>query len=194
MKKRTASRKSKGHTRKVKTPIAGKPSVHVRYRPRKHKTFDHGKGPAPKRVQALVSKARGYKKRSTWTGAKTKAYNKKLAAEMRAANYPPNAVEKAVKEFSFREKRSIMGHAKAWSHVSKKYYKKVKGDWVVVGVKYKGKRRTMAQFKGYIKLQKYWEGVRNYRERYGLTLKEARELYHALRDEKWGQKVYQALY
>lgn len=167
--------------------------VVVRYRPHKKKTFDKGKGKPPKYIRLLVAKARRYKKGKAFTSAESRAFNKRLADEMAKAGYTPDAIREA-KYFRISSKIGLEAWSRVTAKVERKSFKRVKGRDVLKSVRIDGKWISAARFKAKIRTTKYWAQVNAYRDRYGLTVKEARELWKGLRDEQWGQKVFQAFY
>ena len=60
--------------------------------------------------------------------------------------------------------------------------------------KYKGKFISKTKAKRVIWAYRYNRTIKHYRELYGLSMKEARELWRALRDENYGEAVFKALY
>ena len=175
----------------------------VRYRPHKKKTFDKGKGPPPKYIKLLAAKARRYKAGKRFTSAQSRAFNIRLSGEMAKAGFTPDAIREA-KNYRMSSKVGIGAWSRVTSRVEAKSYKRakakrVKGEWVrgrdiLKSVKIDGKWISAARFKAKIRMTKYNAQIKAYRERYGLNLDEARELYRGLRDENFGQKIFQALY
>jgi hypothetical protein len=181
--KKSSSRKSRQTSRKA--PRAGrrtfyKPIVKRQY-PYKVQEFNKGKGkPIPKRVKALVTKARKYKGIGKGkTSALSKAFNRKLEKQLASAGYTPDYIREA-------KKRRLSGKVIA---VAVSQVKFERGRY-----RYKGKFITQTKAKHVIWAYKYNATIKHYRELYGLTQKEAQELWRGLRDESFGQQVFKALY
>ena len=201
MKKGKSSGKSVSKTRKVRaarrtsrsTPI-------VRYRPYPKKRFNVGKGKPPKRILDLRKKAFKYKKVGEKQRAKAqRIVNKRLAENMRADGYTEEAI-KAAKKYSltgrvkFAETKRYRWTDRTFKTVRYKTKKGWRKRRVVKSFKVNGKWISAQRFNAKVRISRYNAVIKHYRIMYGLNLKEAQELYRGLRDEKFGQKVFEALY
>ena len=208
--KRTPSRKSARkvnppRSRKAKT-TAGKGSVHFhikrpRYRPYPKK--EYGRKAIPGNIKRIIKKARAYS-----TGKKSaysKALRVKVEAELRSLGIYTDPEIKRI--LNLRKSGQVSKIALQDIFVTGKRYKKSRirvkdsktGKFVwrtknrVSHYKVGGKWLTRKSFLAKIRMTRYWAVVNHYRSMYGLTLKEARKLFMALRGE-YGDSVFEALY
>jgi hypothetical protein len=180
-KRRSSSRKSlppsrKGHVRAGRGTVElshghGKPRFPV-------KRFKYGEGSLPKRTAKIIAKARRY------SGAKKSAYskriNKKFQAEIvKSKRYTPAEIADAQKYRVTAKVRRL---------ASLKYYKE--GNRFRIG----GRFVTQSKYMRSIRMTQYHAVVKSYRDKFGLSLKEARELYRDLRDKEYGDTAFGALY
>ena len=164
------------------------------------KTFKKGKGTPPPKVRKLISKARTYRKaRRDRASLVSRNANKRLVRALEAQGY--------TRDYISRAKRKTLTGRVVRAAVQKYYYtdrrfktvkKRVKGKIrkvkVVSSYRVNGRWMSAPRFRAKVQMTKYNAVLRHYRELYGLTLKEARELYRGLRDQFWGQRVFNALY
>ena len=174
----------------------GHRKIIVRYKPYKRpsqKTYDLGKGKTPQRIKSLVKKARQYKKTGRTT-SRSLSYKitKDMVRNMQKAGYTPDEIT-AAKKYKLSPKVRLEAYSRVRIKIQDTRKKKVKGK-LVKQYKIGGKWISKGRFKSKVFMTKYNAILKAYRRRYGLTLKEAQELYRGLRDEKFGQKVFQALY
>lgn len=181
--KKPSSRKSRQTSRKA--PRAGR-RVLYKVKVRKQTPFpipeyNKGKGKAvPQKVKKLIAKARKYKgKAKGKTSSMSRAFNKKLERQLATSGYTPDYIREA-------KKRRLSGKVIA---VAVHQVKFERGHY-----KYKGRFISKTKAKRVIWAFKYNATIKHYRELYGLSLKEARELWKGLRDESFGQQVFKALY
>jgi len=181
--KKSSFRKSRQTSRKA--PRAGRRATYkIKVRsqhPFPVPQYNKGKGkPTPQRVKKLVAKARKYRAKAKGkTSAMSRAFNKKLERQLAAAGYTPDYIREA-------KKRRLSGKVIAVAVTHVKYER---GRF-----KFKGRFITKTKAKHIIWAYKYNATIKHYRELYGLTQKEAQELWRGLRDEKFGQQVFKALY
>ena len=145
------------------------------------KRYDKGrKETPPASVLKLAAKVRTYKvrakKKSSVYG---KVINRKLEASLEKAGYTPDYI-KAAKKYRLSGKVSAIARTKV----------KYSGG----NYRYKGKFISKVKARQLIATFRYHETIRHYRTLYGLTLKEARDLWKGLRDEKFGREIFKALY
>ena len=180
--KKSPSRKSRSTSRKA--PRAGRGTFKVKqklYKGYPRKKYDKGKGPVPKHIKALTRKAGYYKKRghhkesSVSRRLKEKEFIRKLE---RAGYTTPHAKEVYKQRVSSKIAHSAFAEIKIY-----------KGRY-----KYKGKFISKQKARRVIWAYRYNRTIKHYRELYGLTQKEAQELWRGLRDENYGQQVFKALY
>jgi len=187
--KRTPSRKSARkeslpRSRKAKT-TAGKGSIRYRVAPKLArgyavKKYNKGKGPAPKRILVIAAKARQYKKTGRGNVSKlSKRYNAALDKRLAARGYTPDHI-RAVKKYRLSGRISVLA-------VTEVSYSRGR-------FKYKGRYISKTKAKRVMWMYRYNRTIKHYRELYGLSVKEARELWRALRDENFGEAVFKALY
>jgi hypothetical protein len=183
MKKRAPSRKSLSPSRKG--PIkAGRGTVtlsHGHGKPRfpvKRTRDRFGSAPLPKRTAKLIKKARKY------SGAKKASYSKRINKRfyeelVRSKRYTPQEIEDA---------QQYRVTAKVRRLASLKYFKE--GNKYRIGGRFVSKDKYMRS----IRMRQYHAVVKSYREKFGLSAKEARQLYRDLRDERYGDTAFGALY
>jgi hypothetical protein len=183
MRKKASSRKSRQTSRKA--PRAGRRSLYKVKVKRQHPfivpEYNKGKGKAtPQKIKRLIAKARKYKgKAKGRTSAMSRAFNKKLERQLAASGYTPHYIREA-------KKRRLSGKVIA---VAVTHVKFERGRY-----RYKGRFITQKKAKHVIWAFKYNATIKHYRELYGLTQKEAQELWRGLRDANFGQQVFKALY
>ena len=181
--KKPSSRKSRQTSRKA--PRAGRRvSYQVKVRrqtPYPIPEYNKGKGkPVPKKFKKLISKARKYRgKAKGKTSSFTRSFNKKLERQLAASGYTPDFIRAA-------KKRRLSGKVIA---VAVTHVKFERGRY-----KYKGRFITKTKAKHVIWAYKYNATIKHYKELYGLTQKEAQELWRGLRNVNFGQQVFKALY
>jgi len=170
------------------------------------KTYAEGMGKVPKAFQSYKKTAKAYKRKAKKREVPlVRRYQEELTRLMKKRNYAPSAIEK-MKTFSptgIVRKRAIMKvrfTAKRYKYEKRKYYsKKAKRHYtrkvrIVTHYKVGGKWVPKASFRGKIRAAQYNAVIAHYRELYGLNRKEAQKLYRMLRNAKWGQEIYIALY
>ena len=169
------SRKAKAAGRGIRYKVA--PKLARGYAVKK---YNKGKGPLPKKVQAIAAKARRYKNVGQGKASKLgKKYTAALDKRLAARGYTPDHI-RAVKKYR------LTGRISALSVTEVTY---THGR-----LKYKGKYISKTKAKRVIWAYRYNRTIKHYRELYGLSMKEARELWRALRDENYGEAVFKALY
>ena len=178
---RKSKRKSLPKSRKTK---AGGPAFRITQRTWKRpgkKRFDKGRREAPPAsVQRLAAKVRSYKVRAkSKSSLYAKTINQKLEASLEKAGYTPDYIKAA-------KKYRLSGRVSAIARTKVKYSG---GNY-----RYKGKFISRKKAKQLIATFRYHETIKHYRTLYGLTLREARELWKGLRDEKFGREIFKALY
>lgn len=180
--KKSPSRKSRSTSRKAPRAGRGTFKVHQKlWKGYPRKKFDKGKGPAPKAIRVLAVKARRYKKKgyhkqsSVSLQLKRKEFIRKLE---RAGYTTPHAQEVYKQRISSKIAHSAFAEVRIW-----------RGRY-----KYKGKFISKQKARRVIWAYRYNRTIKHYRELYGLTMKEAQELWRGLRNENYGQQVFKALY
>ena len=187
--KRTPSRKSARkvnppRSRKAKT-TAGKGSIHYRVAPKLArgypvKRFNKGKGPTPKKILAIAAKARQYKKTGRGKASKlSRKYNAALDKRLAARGYTPDHI-RAVKKYRLSGRLAVLSITEVTYSAGR--------------FRYKGKYISKTKAKRVIWMYRYNRTIKHYRELYGLSVDEARQLWRALRDENFGEAVFKALY
>jgi hypothetical protein len=150
-------------------------------------------GPKQKKVLTKKAKAqivlvRKYKKLlKAKKGAYARKYNSELTKVMKKKGYFPEDIARA-------KKYTLTGKAvkAAIVKIPLKNIRFGKGKKVKFLVEGKG-WISKKSFNRLVGTTKYWAIIKHYRELFNLTLKEARELYRALRGE-FGEKIRKAIY
>jgi hypothetical protein len=181
--KKPSSRKSRQTSRKA--PRAGR-RVLYKIKVKKQTPFpvpeyNKGKGKkVPQKVKNLIAKARKYRGVGKGkTSSMSRAFNKKLERQLASAGYTPDYIREA-------KKRRLSGKVIAAAVTQVKFER---GRY-----RYKGRFISKTKAKHVLWAFKYNATIKHYRELYGLTQKEAQELWKGLRDESFGQQVFKALY
>lgn len=180
-KRRSPSRKSPSPSRKGSSR-AGRGIVEFgpsKSKPRfKPKKFPFGSGPLPKKSARIIAKARRYS--GAKKGAYTKKINRKFRDELqRSKRYTAPEIEAA-------EQYRLTGKVRRLA--SLKYYKE--GNRYRIGGRFVKREKYMKS----IRMRQYHAVLRSYREKFGLSQAEARQLYRDLRDERYGDTAFGALY
>jgi hypothetical protein len=137
-----------------------------------------------KKAKRQIAEIRKYRKLVKGKKAAfTRKYNRELVKVMKQKGYFPEDIERA-------KKYTLTGKAIKAAIVKLPVTRiSVQKNKYFVGGKWISKKSMQTQ----IRNAKYWASVHLYMDLYGITLKEAKSLYSALRGE-FGEKIRKAIY